>query len=431
MLTILFALLTLSLNPSLKFAISNNEISTVKNKIADLIFGNFNAISLPGIDYEFVHLKDIKLNLQGFTGDHLDIIFVEGSSNISIVGHDVGFLIQAKAQIDAGNLSTDLNVSANKMGCIFNMTIGADNDLKPEAYISGMKLNMNPDDLQVIFSGNPASWVVTLIVTIVKTIFANEILSKLETTIPQAINLVVDNLLSKIPTQIDIGPITVYTGLTNDPFISNSYLIFPMITMIKGGNDLPFEPTIFPNTEPNSNKGVQILFNDFVYNNVIHLLCKEGALHLNFSSKLFGYNFTFECGFESCPKVAFTSTGLSTLLDGIIAFKVIGIKIDLKVKAEVSIKPQIVKQNIGLLIENIKVTNIKIMGFEALWLSNLLNPLFQNLKGILNGYLDDIEIPIPSIGGINYSDVSLDIYDGFMGLALTPTFDLMQLLLSP
>jgi len=218
----------------------------------------------------------------------------------------------------------------------------------------------------------------------VKPIFANQIVSKLETAIPTAINSAIGALLSKLPTEINVGPITVLLGLSSSPMTSNSYLVFPMITMLKY-ND---------NIEPNSNKGLEILMNDYIYNNVISLFCKEGIMHLSFSSKLFGHNFTFECGL---PTITYVDKGISTSIDGTISFKIIGITLSLKIKANLAITPQIVNQNIGLLINTISVTDVKLMGFEAKWFANLLNLVFVKVKTLLNSFLDRFEIPIPSI----------------------------------
>jgi len=64
------------------------------------------------------------LQHKGFVGDNIDINFIEHSSNITIVGHEVGFLVQANALIDVEIYQQTSTLVLAKSDALSNSLLG-------------------------------------------------------------------------------------------------------------------------------------------------------------------------------------------------------------------------------------------------------------------------------------------------------------------
>ena len=413
-----FTLIGFMINPSMYLDINNNEITTLKDQLVDLIFGHMAPFHIPDLNYQIIHLRNMTLMLTGFVPSALSISLKEGTSDILIQGKNVGFYAIGNVSVDAGNISTGINITAVKMGANITITLGADASMRPVAIVSHLNLSVLPDNLQIVFSGNVASWIVSLIVAAVKAFFMNNILQEIQNAIPPPINEAMAAILSKLPTNITLGSIEILDGLTMSPYVKGGNLIFPTITQIKNENQLPFMPPAIPEYDNTCSKGVQMILGDYIFNDLTYMFYNLGLMHVNFTTKIFGLPFNFDCGLTNYPIISFNNA-ITTSIAGRCGFKLGFFGLGLLSTAHLSVNSKITNNTISFAVDAINVDTLKadIVGTPDLaWLINVLNPMFNKLVSTINDFLSNNTFTIPDIPGIVLKDTEESVKKGYLSL---------------
>ena len=419
-------LTSLSLNPSMYLDINNNEITTVKNQLIDIIFGKMTPFHIPDISYQIVHLKNMTLMLTGFVPSALTISLPEGTSNILIQGTNVGFYAIGNVTVDAGNISTGINITAVKMGANITISLGIDTNMKPIAIVSNLNLSVLPDNMQILFTGNMASWIVSLVVAAIKAFFMSNILQEIQKAIPPPINDAMAAILSKVPTNISLGKIEILDELTSSPYIKGGNLIFPLITQIKDEAIIPFTPPVIPEYDNTCAKGVQIVLGDYIFNDMMYMAFQTGIMHAKFNSKIFGLPFAFDCGLTNYPNITFNQA-ITTSIAGRCGFKLGFFSLGFLSTAHLSVSSKIDNKTMSFAVDAISVDSLKLdmSGTPNLmWLINVLNPMFNKLVGKMNELLANNTITIPDIPGITLSETEESVKNGYISLCSVINIDL-------
>eukprot|EP00830_Metopus_es_P019061 TRINITY_DN6872_c0_g1_i1.p1 TRINITY_DN6872_c0_g1~~TRINITY_DN6872_c0_g1_i1.p1 ORF type:complete len:479 (+),score=84.36 TRINITY_DN6872_c0_g1_i1:41-1438(+) len=432
----LFLALALGLKPSMKNALRNQVIVDFKNAIAPIISKKVSHLVLPDVHASkfgiSIDITNVYIDVAPFSGNQIGVVFVPGTSILRFSAR--GFAMNGHAHIRAKwafiTKSFDADIGVRNLGFDCQTSLLSVNQ-KPNIKVDSLAIHLSGGDVSIHFHGGIVEKILEFVADLLKGHFVSQIVGQLQSKLPPEITSKVNEILNKLPTDIDVGQgLSMKYGFPYAPYVKQDYL-FTGITAyihVKGNpTPPPYEPADIPEFDAANPKGIQFFVSDYIVKSSLDASFAIGMMKVSFEKDVMGHHIKMACKADKVPSFAFinaidvtVSAQCDVLLDNDPKTK-----FTLIIELHVNLKEYIKQAVIFFSIGEVKITKIEYKQENPVdieWFKNGINTILEVITAIVNSELGQKGIPLPVIPGIDYTDTVQFVRAGYLEICTTPVF---------
>jgi len=425
-----------SVLPSMNIALKQSEISEIKDKLIMPLIGRSlinlglpdNSISNSGLKCT---LTNAILNAEPINNKDIKLILVRGTNTIKNTGEHISgkIAMHAKCTYLLIPFEADINLEIKDISYGGIVSMAVDSNGRPTIEISGIVMTVNPANIKISFSNTPIKVILDLIVPLLKSTVINSINTLAQSQIPQAFSKITSDVISTLPLDIDYSDDTgIHSVMARTPLCEEDRIVFYLWAY---GIDLddpsipPFNPKVMPDFGPCS-QGIQVIISEYVPDSLFYADYTAGILESSINIDLPNSNGIFNCSANDIPDFEFKNE-IAVIYYGKCDFNGF-----YKGKAASATITGYVNGNAIANVKNEKIfyqivkltytiTNyMKLTVMSKAEVSKIVEIYLSTLQETLNDGPGKEGIELPMIDGIDYSESTSTIKQGYMEICSTP-----------
>ncbi len=392
---IIFALLltaVLAQKVSMRNALRNQVVTDFKNAIVPIISKQVANLALPDVhssSHGFkISVSSIHIRIASFNGGQIGIQFLPGTSSIRFSG--TNFNIAGSAHVSARwkfiKKSVNIDVHVSHLSFASQITMFSSN-AKPNIRVDSVNIGLSSGNVSIKIHGGFIGKIIQFVVNLLKGHIVKHLVSSLQSKLPHMITEQVNKRLNTLPTTIDVGPnLSVRYSFPVSPIVRGDYLFTAIGAFIhpkNSPNQPGYEPKATPEFDGQNPKGIQFFMADYVIKSALDATFAIGMMTVNLEKNMLQHLIKMQCRATKSPEFNFINA------------------VDVVVDASCDVSYDNVPTNKFGLVTQLHVN--------------------------LNGQLGQRGITLPTIAGIDYTDIVQFIRGGYMEICVTPVFHITGL----
>ena len=426
----------LCVKPSLKNALRNQVIIDFKNAIVPIISKQVEHLILPDIhtksDGFDIDVTNIHVNITPFHPNQINIVFVPNSCIIQFSGAAFSMggsaHIHAKWKFISKSMDADIGVKNTGFACQIQLLSHGG---KPNIQVDSVHISLTGGDVSIHIHGDIINKILEFIANLLKGHFVSQIVGQLQSKLPPVITTTVNSKLNTLPSDVALGSsLNLKYGFPFNPYVKDQYLF----TAISGfvhpkdtPNPPPYEPSDMPEFDGANPKGIQFFFGDYIVKSSIDSLFSLGLMTVAFQKHVLDHDIKMVCKATKSPKFDF----INAIDVTVSAYCDVNFDADpknkfgLKAEVHVNMKEYMKAAVIFFTIVEAKFTQLEYVienPIDINWFKDGVNTVLAVIVEIINADLGQRGIPLPTIQGIDYTDTSQYVKQGYIEICTTPVF---------
>eukprot|EP00824_Muranothrix_gubernata_P016205 TRINITY_DN33745_c0_g1_i1.p1 TRINITY_DN33745_c0_g1~~TRINITY_DN33745_c0_g1_i1.p1 ORF type:complete len:463 (+),score=88.26 TRINITY_DN33745_c0_g1_i1:90-1391(+) len=412
-----------------------SEINTVKNELLPIVMSQLGTISIPDVHKSSgpfkIEVYSIRAKVDPISTNHVSIQLIEGTNKVHLHIWDLTCSGSAKAKAKAWFISktSDVSMKLHSVGIHADIVTSQRNG-RPHVEIQGFGLEASEGNVDIHFHGDFIDDILNVVVSLLKGVFFGSIKSMINSSVPPAINSAVTNLLNSLPEKVKVGDnLGIRYSLASNPVTRNKRMCWALAGYMFNWNH-EVKPTKTPGNIPDydgsNNKGVQLLLSDYVLDTGLVALYKAGLIQIDKSFNVLGMTVQLTCHGNTEPSITFHNSiygeaGVQCHVKTVQGGATTG-DFSFTSITEFDLTQSIKAQTIYFQISKLDMKDVKVNGNAPDWFKNDVNELLKDVQAGVNQELGAKGIALPNVAGVNYSDVLDKVGQGYIEVAVTPTF---------
>lgn len=426
----------LALKPSVKNALRNQVIIDFKNAMVPIISKEVEHMKFPDTHSSHsgfkIDISNIHIDVTPFHPNQINIGFIPNTSSLKF--HATGFKLKGGAHISAKwhiiHKKMNAEVDVHNLGLDSQVTFLSNNG-KLNIKADHVKILLSAGDVHIKIHGDIINKIIEFVANHLKGHFMHHIVSNMESKIPKKLTDEMNKKLNSLPSDINIGNnMQIHYSFAYPPFVKQDYLFTGINVFIhpKGKPTPPtYDPPEMPEHDPANVKGVQFFISDYVVKSGLDSSFALGILKYSFEKELLGHYVKMECKATKPPSVKFENA-IDSLVDAgcVVVFdKDEKNTFTLIAELHVNLKEYAKQAVVFFSITEAKFTKMEYKvdhPVDIEWFKNGINSILDVLIQIINADLGQRGIPLPTIHGIDYTDMVEFVKNGYLEVCANPKF---------
>jgi hypothetical protein len=431
---VLFLLIVLPIlfcqKPTIKNALRNQVIIDLKNNIVPKIYQKIKDIKVPDIHNGKLNVDNIHIHISPFNPNQIGIKFIPNSSTIQFSA--TGIRLQGGAhacyKVLFVNLCCNIGLSVGDAGFIAQITLLSQNN-KPKIRVDRVQVHAN--GIGIHASCGFLTPIINLLISLLKGAIVNAVVNGLQGSLPGMITNQVNDLLEKLPNEIDMGPnLQMKYGFPYAPYVKSDYLFTGIYAFIHPRNQ-PTPPNYpipdVPEFDAANPKGVQFFLTDYIVKSALDSAFRLNLLTASFENDMLGHHVKMTCTATKVPGFSFLNS-IDVELPA--SCKVVfdrneNNRFTVNAELHVNLKEYAKAAVIFFSITLAKFTKLEYVTEKPIdieWFKKGINDVLAVIIQLVNADLGNRGIPLPKIGGIDYTDMVQFVKNGYLEICATPVF---------
>ncbi len=434
-----FALLltaTLAQKTSMRNALRNQVVTDFKNAIVPIISKQVAHMVLPDVHSSSsgfkIDVSSIHIEIAAFNGNQISIQFVPGTSAIRFAGSNFG--ISGGAHVSAKwkfiKKSVNLDISVSHLGFASQITLYS-NAGKPNVRVDHVQISLSGGNVSIKIHGGFIAKILQFVINLLKGHIVKHVVSTLQGKLPNMITEQVNKRLNTLPSSMDIGPnLAVRYAFPESPAVRNDYLFTAIGAFVypkNNPNPPAYDPKATPEFDAQNPKGIQFFMADYVIKTALDATFAIGMMTVALEKNLLQHQIKMLCRATRSPDFNFINA-IDAVVDAScevnfdnVPTNKFGITLQLHVNLREYIKAAVIFFSVG----EVKFNKLEYHVANPInidWFKNGINTVLAAVLEIVNMQLGQRGIPLPTIAGIDYTDIVQFVKAGYMEICVTPVF---------
>ena len=419
---LLLALQTLAQKPSMKAALDQSMIDTLKKmlirditeKIPDTKMLDFEK----DIGVAKISVKNIFMHIQPFDAEQLDIELLDGTSDFNLRGRELNLNGTFDMIVRILFTNYNCNGSVTSLNSGFEARIGLiKNGSYLDVNVTGGNITLDKEQFNVTVDGQIKA-IINSVITFLKTYFFKAIQDNMGAMLPKMVKNVTDTLFRAIPEDIEVmDGVATRIILPTPPVVKQDFFSVPILSYVhETTNKQPpaYEPPDLPDNNVTCKKGFQLFVSDYVVRSAVETAHRVGLFTFRKRLDISIFEVNVLCTSNSTPSIEFNGKiqfeGKS-YCDAEFKLKGDNYKVHLGFIANVKAELSEVLRNFTIYfnIDAMEITELKIISGGVIDLKTLLkyvNMYLDEVRGVINRDIANKGIPIKILPFLDFFDVS-------------------------
>jgi hypothetical protein len=332
----------------------------------------------------------------------------------------------------------DGDANIHSVGLSTTMAFGFDGEGRPTASIIQFDLGINNDNINLSFHGSIIGDLVNFLVNVLKPVFVGMVRNMINGAVPPAMNTIINNMIRSLPQSVDIGPnLAITFKIPQNPWVNADYFCVAIAGYVfykPKPAPPPYDPKPSPDYDPASQKGIQFFLTDYVIKSAMDASFAAGLMNMLFVFPVDDYDLEMDCKANEAPAITFNNdvTVVAKAYCKITAKnKKSGEKMSFGISTDVlaNLKERIKDQTLFFEIIKLVISNLKIDNpekYDLKWFEDAINLVIAQAKDIINVLIGQRGIKLPSIEGVDYSDIEEYSKNGYIEVLVTPIIHISE-----